>query len=916
MRDEVDARRQYGAAMNHEPFRRSSSISVATPANIPSAPPLPAPRPFQRAREAANRIFGYSSRPPSPNDEQSRVFSVNRFASLGATQNATASHKTGLEINTLSINESGSHALLGGKEIFKTVKVENGVCVEEVNLRTAIRSTPTQASGKPRQIYNIDIDDVAWAKGNSGDFVAAATSSGKIILYDLGHAGLPAAQLHEHYRQVHRITFNPHRGSLLLSGSQDGSVRLWDVRDARRHTGSTQRSSTPTTSKMQSKSKFAGQSDSVRDVKWSPTDGVDFAFGTDSGWVQIWDMRNLRQPKIKIPAHAHACTSVDWHPDGKHVVSAGLEKLIRVWDVSSNNKKKPSWEIKTPYPVSNARWRPPCESSAPGDFGVRQSTQIVAAYDREHPVLHIWDFRRPAFPFREMAPHREAPTDMLWHSQDLLWTVGRDGAFLQSDIQHARKVMDNFSVNVCAISATGELTAATMRRVPKRSPVKGPPAAPTSAPGEHASGSPDPNIISRSWADDSLDNAFLSAYPEMRRDRSVSKSSRPSISSTPPHSLGKSRVVGLEQAFGQQKVHRPQQDTWRMQMPHPLLHVDPAVTAHIAKNTVTMFEEEVDKTNSLGNVEEVFKHNVNVHAEAGMIDLAEMWELAGEVTSMHLRRREVFHKAQSQPQKAIAIKVNIPPKDHDTQTFAAPPKNLAANARVDAEDGWIFELGGFLRELIRCNTGGERMSPQTAAHLILVLGPCLPETRPLSRKAARSAVATYTEAYEAAGHEVHDIPDLVNRCHSHLIKSGLQPLHIESILASYHGQLIQNRLVVEAAELRDLCYPTFPAVYEQAPRDSSISLACGSCFKPLSSNAQGKPKCDSCSEKPFSCPVCWEDQSPFKDSAVGASLRSQCLLCNHGGHAACLREIMVEQRISGCPTQGCLCDCNAGMGAG
>jgi len=147
---------------------------------------------------------------------------------LSATHNASASHRTGLEINTIAINEPGTHALLGGKEIFKTVKVEQGTCAEELNLRSAIRSTPTQASGKARQIYSIDIADVAWAKGDCGDYVAAATSSGKIILYDLGHAGLQAAQLHEHFRQVHKVTFNPHRGSLLLSGSQDGTVRLWD----------------------------------------------------------------------------------------------------------------------------------------------------------------------------------------------------------------------------------------------------------------------------------------------------------------------------------------------------------------------------------------------------------------------------------------------------------------------------------------------------------------------------------------------------------------------------------------------------------------------------------------------------------------------------------------------------------------
>lgn len=884
-------------------------MSVAAP-SIPNAPPLPAPRPFQRAREAANRIFGYTSRPPSPQNEQNNAFnSVNRFASLGATQNATASHRTGLEINTVSINESGSHALLGGKEIFKTVKVENGVCVEDVNLRTAIRSTPTQASGKPRQVYTIDIDDVAWAKGASGDYVAAATSSGKIILYDLGHAGLPAAQLHEHYRQVHRITFNPHRGSLLLSGSQDGTVRLWDVRDARRHAGSTQRSSTPATSKMQSKSKFAGQSDSVRDVKWSPTDGVDFAFGTDSGWVQIWDMRNLKQPKIKIPAHATACTSVDWHPDGKHVASAGLEKLIRVWDVSSNNRKKPSWEIKTPYPVSNARWRPPCESSVPGDYGARQSTQVVAAYDRQHPVLHIWDFRRPAFPFREMTPHPEAPTDLLWHSQDLLWTVGRDGVFLQSDIQHARKVMDNVSVNVAAISATGELTAATMRRVPRRQPNLPPPTAPTSAPGDQLSQSADPGLISRSWADDSLDNSFLSAHPEMRRDRSVSKGSRPSISGTPP-SLSKSRVVGLDHVFGQHKPHRPQQDTWRMQLPHPTFHIDPAVTAHIASNAAVKYQDESTSDNNLANVENIFKRNVKVYAEAGMIDLAQTWQLAGEVTLMHLRRRENFYKAREESQRAVAVKINTPSKTQSADTFAAPPSNLAPHARVEAEEGWIYELGGFLRELIRCNTGGERMSPQTAAHLILVLGPCLPETRPLSRKAAEAAVASYTEAYEAAGHETDEIPGLIHRCLSHLTKSGLQPLQVESILATYHEELLRNRLFVEAAELRNLCHPAFPAVYDQVPRDFSVSLACGACGKPLALNVLGKPKCDFCAAKPLACPVCWQAESPFVDNPVGPSLRSQCLLCNHGGHAACMYQMLVVEKVGGCPTQGCLCDCS------
>ena len=200
---------------------------------IPDAPPLPAPKPLQRAREAAYKFIGYATTRIDALDDQlinhraARAGFASRSASLGATQNATASHKTGLAINTIAINESGTHALLGGKEIFKTIKIDHAVCAEELNLRSVIRSTPTSATGRPRQVYSVDIADVAWAKGESSSFVAAATSSGKIILYDVGHAALHAVQLHEHVRQVHKVTFNPHRGNLLLSGSQDGTVRLW-----------------------------------------------------------------------------------------------------------------------------------------------------------------------------------------------------------------------------------------------------------------------------------------------------------------------------------------------------------------------------------------------------------------------------------------------------------------------------------------------------------------------------------------------------------------------------------------------------------------------------------------------------------------------------------------------------------------
>lgn len=606
--------------MSNEAGRRQSS-------GAPPAPPLPAPKPFQRARDAAYRFIGYPSRPQSPHDEFEAQRGLPlpggtaRFASLGATQNATVSHKTGLEINTLAINEQGTHALLGGKEIFKTVRIEDGVCAEDVNLRTAIRSNPVQASGGPRQTYSIDIADVAWAKGTSGDFVAAATSSGKIILYDLGHAGVPAAQLHEHFRQVHKVTFNPHRGSLLLSGSQDGTVRLWDIRTVREQAGA-----------LQSKRKYSGQSDGVRDVKWSPTEGVDFAFGTDSGWIQCWDIRNLKSAKTRIPAHVLACNVVDWHPDGKHIASAGSDKAVRVWDLSAGQKQKHRWELRTPYPVMNGRWRPACESSMPDDNGARQCTQFATAYDREHPAIHVWDLRRPALPFRTMQPYPSAPTDLLWHSQDLLWTVGREGLLLQSDIQHTRKVIDERCLQSFVINPEGDVNMVTqarkLRRVPKR--LRQTPLAPLfkNNPTDFSTGH-ETSFLSRSWADDTIDNSFLSFVPTAQRTR---KSSAATSNLT-----SRGEMIPLNMVLDHRRTFTPQQVSIVGKLPWGF---NSAKFKYLACGYSSSFwlPAEIDDY-FLRIVKKAFIKNEKLAYKAGLYRLSQTWKTCGFVVESHLNNR-------------------------------------------------------------------------------------------------------------------------------------------------------------------------------------------------------------------------------------------------------------------------------------
>ena len=457
--------------------------------------------------------------------------------------------------------------------------------------------------------------------------MAAATSSGKIILYDLGHSGLPAAQLHEHFRQVHKVSFNPHRGSLLLSGSQDGTVRLWDVRDVRQ------------ASTLKSKHKYSGQSDGVRDVKWSPTEGVDFAFGTDSGWIQRWDMRNLKTAKLKIPAHSTTCNTIDWHPDGKHIVSASSDKTVRVWDFSVSRKQKAGWEIKTPYPVLNARWRPPCESSMPSDHGARQCTQLVTAYDHVHPILHIWDFRRPALPFREMAPYPTAPTDLLWHSQDLLWTVGREGVFLQDDIQYAPKIVDKRNFQAFAVSPQGDINFVTQkrRRHPKHRTL--PPYSTRPNP------SPEHSVFSRSWADDSLDHSFLSALPAKRVEQARNKTRTQSLSMTPSSEQLQiqASIVHLDEILLNRKSFRPIQIACRGFLPG---RKDARMVAYLARKYKIDLAPVYTADDFLLAFEELMDHNARWTEAAGFYRLAQSWRIISFIATSHLKERANFKRKQ------------------------------------------------------------------------------------------------------------------------------------------------------------------------------------------------------------------------------------------------------------------------------
>jgi len=445
---------------------------------------------------------------------------------------------------------------LAGRDILKTVQVSGASCAEDFNLRSHIvaYAATHDISGNAvsaKHKGQLAANDVKWSNGLYDSTIATAAANGQIVIYDINRPGVELARLHEHNRQVHRLAFNPHQGAYLLSGSQDATVRLWDLRQL-----GVERSATT----CRSIHKYSLNNEGIRDLRWSPTNGVEFAAGTDNGVIQRWDFRNDKSPLLRINAHENTCHSIDWHPDGKHLLSGGADKTVKIWDFSSTDRRmKACWQVRVPQVVTNVRWRPPCWTVNAQSTGNWQAVQFATSYDQQDPRIHLWDLRRPYMPFKELDRYDTPATAMLWRSENLLWSVGIAGMFTQTDITHATKVLDKRSPNVIAVASSGQINIFSEQR---------------SKPRRALDDAPEDFLQGRTWRGSSgerfsgsystpdgsfEESSLLSTSSKSRQRNPTGSMSSKSVTSTPPSAGTGGPVLRLDQSLQRELLYRPAQ---------------------------------------------------------------------------------------------------------------------------------------------------------------------------------------------------------------------------------------------------------------------------------------------------------------------------------------------------------------------
>jgi WD40 repeat protein/tRNA A-37 threonylcarbamoyl transferase component Bud32 len=164
------------------------------------------------------------------------------------------------------------------------------------------------------RLFFEDVRSVAFSP--DGRTLASGSDDKTIKLWDVQSQG-EIATLTGHSNHVCSVAFSPD-GRTLASGSDDKTIKLWDV---------------------QSQGEIAtltGHSSYVISVAFSP-DGRTLASGSGDNTIKLWDVQSQGQIAT-FTGHSGSVNSVAFSPDGRTLASGSFDNTIKLWDVQSQGQ--------------------------------------------------------------------------------------------------------------------------------------------------------------------------------------------------------------------------------------------------------------------------------------------------------------------------------------------------------------------------------------------------------------------------------------------------------------------------------------------------------------------------------------------------------------------------------------------------
>ncbi|CAE6449175.1 unnamed protein product [Rhizoctonia solani] len=153
-----------------------------------------------------------------------------------------------------------------------------------------------------------------------GSVVVSGSDDGTVLIWDVT-TGQQVAELLKGDDEIISVGFSPD-GHQVVCGSKGGRIRVLD-----RHTGDTL------------VGPIEGYTTYVHLVEFSPN-GMRLVSGSSDKSVRIWDARTGKQIVVcgeRHGAHSNQALSVGFSPNGLYVVSGSSDRTVRVWDAENGN---------------------------------------------------------------------------------------------------------------------------------------------------------------------------------------------------------------------------------------------------------------------------------------------------------------------------------------------------------------------------------------------------------------------------------------------------------------------------------------------------------------------------------------------------------------------------------------------------
>lgn len=271
-----------------------------------------------------------------------------------------------------------SHVVIGGKNYLQLLVLNE----DQQKIIHDINILDNGIGGLPSRMSATKLNNINTLKAHN-DTVVCGLSSGQVSVYNINNNGKSKLmyKLSDHKRTINSVDFVGQLSShetpqQIISGSQDGTIKLWDLRTV---TLKPMLTILPST-----------HSDPLRSCQYSPHSSIrnktTILSVHDSGALCKLDLRSIHNPERKWNIHTGPALSLHIHPEKEYVVTGGRDQKMCVWNYgdSSPGMSRVSTEhmINTFSPVMKVRW-----NSSPNNVHDVQPDLLNHDFDRYEDSL-------------------------------------------------------------------------------------------------------------------------------------------------------------------------------------------------------------------------------------------------------------------------------------------------------------------------------------------------------------------------------------------------------------------------------------------------------------------------------------------------------------------------------------------------